>query len=276
MQNNCFARSHKNGIYFYSQVLPGIVLNAYLDEEDNFQKEIIIRDIDKNYEKEQNPKRLKNRKICNFLKILLASIIALAVVILVGYLIYSYIGTNSAMVLAAIMYSMTVILKTITFATSSYDTKKVHSDGRSTAKFHSAEHMVYTAYHRLNRVPMFNELKETTKFSKNCGSLAVIRRWVYEILFYVMYLLIVLYCVCGLNLLVLAVYTLMVIPLVIIERKFNFFMFLEVFFLSKPTDKELRLALKGLKETLKMDNQLKQFLETGDEIFLIDIAKHSA
>ena len=119
-------------------------------------------------------------------------------------------------------------------------------------RFHAAEHMAVNAYNTLQRVPTMDELREFSRFSSSCGSKSMTK----EILYSTINAILIsttgrisfwLYLVC------------VIIWLLIYFHlcKTSGYRFLQIFITNKPTDVELNVALQGLKELDKLEEELE-------------------
>lgn len=117
---------------------------------------------------------------------------------------------------------------------------------KSAFKFHGAEHMVANAYNDLERIPTRKELKKYSRFNKDCGGNFALLLFLNCIsLFLCSYL--------SLE------YGIIVFGLVLVLTFFGYrkgvFNFIQKFTTMPPTQKELDVALNGLKLWLEMENQ---------------------
>lgn len=55
--------------------------------------------------------------------------------------------------------------------------------GKSLARYHAAEHMVIRAYEKYRRIPTIEEVNNTSRFSRSCGSLYQINRIIFVFCF---------------------------------------------------------------------------------------------
>ena len=126
------------------------------------------------------------------------------------------------------------------------------NDGEQFLKNHGAEHMVYTAYKALKRVPSIAEAKKFSRFNKHCGSTYISALITAQIIGFIVF------CTTGF---VIPEFLLIIVP-VLISDIFPFYIigyFIQLFTTKKPDDDNLRLAISALygTETLIEINQIK-------------------
>ena len=252
MQRRHLARSFENGIVFYSRVFDNNALKAYYDENDTIKIEMVTDEYEET-EKEKQENEEKRKLYIKQASILSGVLIGLAVSLTHDFF----------WIFGAILFSIYAAFDFINVCHTIKATRMKDEKGRSVAKFHSAEHKVINAYLKLGRVPTFEEIKKESSLSDNCGSLIIIRKIVYFII------LSLITPICGINAFI---YALFIIGLIICVRTSRqnpgMLKFFEYFFLSKPTDVELNLALEGIKEYDKMEEENKKEAEKAMECYL--------
>ena len=110
------------------------------------------------------------------------------------------------------------------------------------AAFHSAEHMAINAYEKLQRVPTLEEIKNFSRFSRYCGSRFIFSR----ICSFLMLCFSIAFLSMKYNLLYLISIGIIIVFL-IASTKYGLLNFLQIFVTNKPSDKELTVAIEGLK-----------------------------
>lgn len=252
MQRRNLARSFENGIVFYSRVFDNNALKVFYDENDTIKMEMVTNEYETTVE-EQRKNEEKRRLYIKQASILSGVLIGLAVSL----------THNVLWVLGAIFFSLHAAFDFIIGCHIIKDARKKDEKGRSIAKFHSAEHKVINAYYKHGRVPTIEEIKAESSLSDHCGSLIFIRKIVYFMA------ISLITPICGVNAFI---YALLLIGLMIwiktAGQKPGMLKFLEYFFLSKPTDVELNLALEGIKEYDKMEAENKKEAEKSMECYL--------
>jgi len=243
MKNNydISARSSKNGIIFYSNIYSFIGMKAYFDEFENIRTEIVYKDNEDvvDYTSILNRKgsifNIKNLAIID-LFLIISAVIGCA-----------YTG-NFGLVLGAIFFSVFVSWDLWRTIIVSYVMKKKDNRGYSIAKFHAAEHKVLNAYKKLKRIPTIEETKKFSRFSTQCGSIVRTFRIVMFFLFSIL-----MTCILHYNNMIYLFCVLFVLELMVLAVKHGWLNFLQVFFTSIPTDKEIKLAVEGLRQFEMME-----------------------
>lgn len=241
------ARSRKDGIVFYSSGIPLIMVKSTVNEKG----EIRTRVIDQITEREEDLKEQEGNKRKNMLiKAYLTDLIILTIMILLkvdtrlftGMVTFSIVGTHY---LCPVLYNI-------------YNIKYKY---KSLGRFHSAEHMVINAYTNLGRIPTWEELKKSSRFSNHCGS-----NKANGLIITVTFL-----SFAGPFLIKMGVVKYLIImtliPIIIAVLSYvGAINILQVFVTNKPTDIELRVALEGLK---KYDDLERQIQDISDiEVFV--------
>lgn len=232
------ARSKEDGIVFYSNTMPGLVAEAFVDAKNEIHTRIISEALLEifsffNEINAEKTKRFSTKKVV-LLDILL--VIALT-------LIFQNVWITSA----SLLFSLNSF-EFIDIATSIYDFK--FGSRKNTARFHSAEHMSINAYQQLQRIPTLEEVKKFSRFSPFCGSMLKIRRLV-------LILLGVVFILCGGFFKPFVYFGLILfIPLIVLfTEKIGLLKYLQIFFTSTPTDLELNVAIKGLEAYEHMEKE---------------------
>ena len=77
---------------------------------------------------------------------------------------------NLGFILSATFWTISASKDFWALTNVAFQMKSRHGSEHSTARYHSAEHMVVNAYNLLGRVPSIEEAKQFSRFSKHCGS----------------------------------------------------------------------------------------------------------
>lgn len=239
------ARSKQNGIIFYSNTLPSIGLQTFFDNSGNIRSQLVPKTLDKIFD------------FAIFLEVennLLSkwSVIIFNILLIITSIVASIFYEDFAFLWAALVFCFFVSSKLFCFINTCRMMKLQNESGMSTAKFHSAEHMVLNAYRTLQRIPSLDEIKTFSRFSRNCGSMNLI----YEIVLYTIYSLIILLLMPN-NLIIYIIASVLTITLMPIFLSIGWLDFLQVFVTSIPSDMELKLAIEGLKRFLIVEERLK-------------------
>lgn len=106
-------------------------------------------------------------------------------------------------------------------------------------KYHSAEHMAINALNHLGRMPELEELKSYSRFSKDCGSNIV--------LCIVIFFTVMLICTFVFNISQSIIVLWLTVNALAVFRHLGWLNFCQYVSTEKPTEKELALAIEGLK-----------------------------
>jgi len=249
MENNKFiinARSKRNGIIFYSNIFPLIGMEAFLDDSGNIQTNVIDKGLERfidylgTLNEEENT--LNKRWIIIF-----------DIIIIILSIIACVFSKNFGFVIGAIYFSAFVSIDLYKFINSVCNLRKRDKNGYYTAKFHGAEHKVLNAYKKLQRIPTLEEARKFSRFSKLCGSRAIIYR-----MFMFTLLTATIIFILHHNSIIYFITVLAIVGFVIICEKHGLLNFLQVFVTSKPSDKEINLAIEGLKQFEILENKLEK------------------
>ena len=115
-------------------------------------------------------------------------------------------------------------------------------------RFHAAEHMVINAYADLDRIPDIVEIRQYSRFHNQCGTNITTRRVIYILLFWIMLFT---------PITILGAIILFLLGRKIIKWLFSkgYLNFLQRFTTSEPTDKELMVAIEGMRAFIEYEQQ---------------------
>lgn len=221
------AQSLNNGIHFYSKRHRGYVAIATIDEKGTIKTEWTI------LEKQNLPKSKEDKK----------AELKKTVMYILPIVIVSFLIRNSLYILQIleIVYSLVFL---ITFLVHAF---KERRNEKNSYKFHSAEHMVLNAYRKLKRVPSLTEISQYSRFDNACGTNLTTQSVMNLILLFACsFISNPLYCLLGYLLSPLIVFILI---------QCGFLNFLQNFTTIKPTDKELLVAIAGMKVWLENEKK---------------------
>lgn len=248
MQNNKIiikARSKKNGIVFYSNTLPFVGSETFYDDSGKMQSRLIFTRVDElvdymgTLNEKENTFNKKNLIIFDF---------ALIIISIIAFVCTK----NFGLIFASIYFSVFVSHDLFEFAKISYKMKLKKGRECSIAKFHAAEHMAINAYKKLQRIPTLEEAKKYSRFSKNCGSRKILSR-----IFMFSMITVAMATLISYNGLIYLIVVLLIPLFRVILEKYGWLIFLQVFVTSKPTDKEIELAIEGLRQFEIMEKMIK-------------------
>lgn len=235
------ARSRENGIVLLSSKFPSLCYEAYIDENGEVKTGIIptmvgnIRDFGDFVSRDEK----KYRKVEFYCKAVFLILAILSVIL----------TKNVSIALALLYFSMIALKDTIELCESVWGLK--FGKYKSTARFHSAEHMSINAYEKKQGIPTMEEIKKASRFDKNCSS----RKPINKVL--ILGLLAVVVSVSAF--VEMYVYLILVALLFIFsyfQQKYNICTFLQILVTNKPTEKELKVALAGIEYFDKMEEKL--------------------
>lgn len=215
------ARSDHEGITFFSSVNPNLGIKAYrgTDNAINFRPTI-------GHEKPPITRQTV-RRLGSFWLIINVFLAILAI------------STKQITIMLSSILFITFISKEFFVLLLS-----IFSIDRKTKKYHAAEHMVINAYIQYERIPTLEEVRNFSRFSPTCGSTYQFKK-ILTIFPWIIFLCIsskltpliiyILVWICTF------VFTMLVIKTDIVK-------FLQIFLTSKPCDRELEVAIAGIKE----------------------------
>lgn len=235
---NVGARSKRNGIIFLSTKCPLFGSETFRDESGEIQTRIVPIEFD-NY-KGYLEDTLQNKKSHSMDIALIFDILLITICLL---------SRNFWLISAALYFSSVVSFELFKFMEQSYQKKSKKGNNKSTARYHSAEHMVINCYEKLKRIPTFEEVKNASRFHKRCGSRVTINN-------IVMHLLISLSFAFAANWNIFFRLSLCILILIfrLFADKKGWLRFLQVFVTEKPSDEDIELAIEGIKNYEKMEN----------------------
>lgn len=237
------ARSIRNGIIFRSNTFGMIGTEALLHDDGTIHTRTIPMEL---YEQVTYPLE----------KTTLSKWKIFGIDILIIFLIF-ILTKNIQFVLATIYFSIFNSVDFFLLIKYSYKLKSKKSKRYSLGKFHAAEHMVINAYEKLQRVPTIEEIKNFSRFSKYCGSTDIL----FKITLYTIISLIIVFSPTE-NIF----FSLIIIGIVYfilnILKKLGVLNFLQILVTNKPNNKELELAIEGVKSFETLEKKLNRLYHT--------------
>ena len=239
------ARSTSDGIVFYSRTVQGLGLEAFYDENNNIQTRTIPTSLDEFNDFMESLYKMEKNKFS------LTHIIVIDFIVLILGIIFAILLKNIGIWLSAMFffgYSKTIFrIINLTCQIKSPKCKNYYI-----GKFHSAEHMICNAYETLNRIPSLEEAKNFSRFHKRCGSCSGLSYFFYIIAT-------ILWILFGFKLPTLLYFTVLltILLLHIFDTKFKYLRWMQILVTNKPSDKELLLAIEGLKAYEEMEKIAK-------------------
>lgn len=248
MQKKIFARSNQNGIDFCSNVLEGSELKAYFNDDDKFVAEkrlvgptFILKDTPIGIPSEV---KKKNKKI--------------GLAIGIALMVLSVFTLEFSIMLAAFYFAFFGVKEILNFISLVKIYRTPNEKGRTIARFLAVKQKVLNAYAKNdNTIPKTEEVKKASWFSKECEVQSTIRTVVHAILFTAIL------CLSALNTWLYLGVAIVYLILYALEIKFSYLRVLQIFFLQEPTDKEIALAVEGLRELEIMENEFSENFGDG-------------
>ena len=240
------ALSKRDGIIFYSSNVPSMAVETTINEKGEFESKVIPRgfldfmEFLGFYTNDSYATSVKLDK-----KVVYSFYIALIIVCFWNF--------GFSIGLAAIYFALTMQVENLGFILAVFKIK--FGKEKSISRFHAAEHMAINAYNSLGRIPTIDEIKNFSRLSKHCGS---------EYYFRIIFISISFTILIGIsanNFLLYISILISAITILILERKYKILRFMQFFVTNKPTDLELRLAIKGLDELEKFDKEFEEKYE---------------
>ena len=230
------AHATSNGIIFHSNKCPQIGTLAYIDDFGELKTKRVFTKICEMEDLIRTP--FKFVTLCKKDFIILFDLLLLLVCAIIGYF-----TLNFNFFIAALYFSLIISFDFFKLLNTILNLKFTTYNGLSPGRFHAAEHMVINAYLDSQRIPTLDEIKKYSRFSKKCGSRFIISRVsMYTTISILMSL--IPYIEHTSYFILLSALTI----LYIIDSKYGILRFLQFFVTNKPTDKELLVAIEGLKE----------------------------
>lgn len=134
--------------------------------------------------------------------------------------------------------------------------------GKKNAMFHAAEHKMVNAYHKYQKVPTFQQIKEASRYTTLCGSLETLIPIFSQLILFLL-LILANEMFVKLSLKVIAMFLSGGISFLFHRYGENIFQYLEILITKTPTDKELIIALETIKGFTLLEDFLAQ--EVSDD-----------
>lgn len=248
------AESKRNGIIFHSNTFKGIGVKTYFNEKNEICSITapisILRAIE--LSELQDEFDIPEKKIRITLSV---------VIIMLGILSASLNGFFLSLFI--VLFALPIL---ITFFRVWYIYKRKTSCFHTVSMFHSAEHMVINAYNKFQRIPTFEEVRNSSRISKHCGSNIMFLKLIYGVALCTLYGFFgssgtLLYPI-GLGILLFFCF---------LCNKYQIHSGMQHLILSTPTDDQLLLAIEGVKNFEKME---EAFEKEGIKSIFKDLAKN--
>lgn len=238
------ARSRPDGVVFYSNLVPGIGITSIVSKKGEIIAKPSITFI----------QDFLGAFVATDYKVSQKAIVIFNLCVGIATLIIAILSKNFWFgfgMFYFLAFASKNFLELIPFA---FKLKFGNERMRSLGRFHAAEHQVKNAYRSIkeDRVPTKEEVMASSRFSKYCGSVPLIRNFViYTALPFEMIFL------GGHHALAYTIALLMTITVLVLDIKFNILRFMQVLVTNKPTDLEIDVAMEGFRKFLELENKLE-------------------
>ena len=241
------ASSEKDGIVFYSNRIPGMGVISTVLPDGSIRAEPIPAVVKDFLEAINGDGPLKDYHVNKQTVIIIDSLLIIAAIISTKFwwiwgAFYFAFATSQDFIQSV------VLIATLKLGKS-----------KQLARFHAAEHMSLNAYQSLGRVPTLEEIKKYSRFSKYCGS----RKMIETNFFYSLIILIFIIFESNSFIPLIILGVLMLILKLTHTPVFKVLGFLQILVTNKPTDLELNVAIEGLKELEKFEDDFAEMMENA-------------
>lgn len=237
------ARSKEDGIVFRSNKIPALSYEVSINPKGKIETQMLPTAVSHIKEMEV----LTNEELNKKRKVELGCKIAIWILAILSI----YISKQVSIAFALIYFSITALRDLLEFCQLSFNLKL--GKNKSTARFHAAEHKAVNAYKKKQGIPSMEEVKKASRFDKICGS----RKYIDKILFFLL-VSIVIALSAFVKIYVHTILVIFVLLTFLLEKKYGMFRFLQILVMNKPTDKELEVALAGIKFFDKMEDDIPE------------------
>lgn len=236
------AHSFSNGIMIYSVRNPKYLAMATIDKDNIIKAQWLSEQVAKDEEKNQDAEyEEKQYKLFSDIYFFMSAPI---IVILLLHLIEVEHTFEFLRILDGILIPVCIICFVINFIVSMCISFHFSKDFTDALKFHSAEHMIANAYNKLDRMPSLDELRKYSRFSTACGTNIFT-----AILIPCIFVLIQLLFRLDPNLCCMLI---LILEVLLLCGLLNFVQLLTT---EPPTDRELKVALEGLRVWLENEQK---------------------
>ena len=163
-----------------------------------------------------------------------------------------------SIILAAFYFGFLGVKEILNFISLVKLYRTPNEKGRTIARFLAAKQKVLNAYAKKdNSIPNTEEVKKASPFSKDCEVQSTIRTVVHTIIFTGIL------CLSALDAWLYLGVVIIYLILYALETKFSYLRVLQFVFMQEPTDKEIALAIEGLRELKIMENEFSENFGDG-------------
>lgn len=244
MRNNTNIKrawSTNNGITFCSNICPFLCVETFFDSSDNLRTRLYLK---------QSDSMQKNEESVSIGKLQKRLWLITSIILMTSAFIAAIHFNNFYLVISALFFSNLIMFPLFDSISYWHNIKSKKGKQHSMGNFHSAEHMVINAYHKLQRVPTLHEVKKFSRFSKNCGSMP---RFLWFIICVpVCFMPTAFYYDIRTSILLLSLYYMFLL----IAIHHGWLTFFQILVTNKPTDRELLLAIEALTQFEIMEEKI--------------------
>lgn len=232
------ARAKEDGIVFYSNATHLIGYYTFRDSNDEIRWTTVLTNEDELEEINKDRGKQVNKR----------TIIALdAILVGIGVIL-----RNISVIMGALYFSIFISRYFFYEIKIIYMIKFRKGRFQSIARYHAAEHMVIKAYEKLQRIPTIQEARTFSRFSKRCDSNKIIFKTIYYTVLSICVVLIGFF-----NGSICILITSISIILILIADLKKWLRFFQVLFTNVPSDDELEVAIEGLKNFERMEEEIR-------------------
>lgn len=128
--------------------------------------------------------------------------------------------------------------------------------GKRIGRYHAAEHMAIGAYEKYKRVPTLAEIRTVSRFQENCGSRIIFKR-----IGLFLPLSLIFLSASFVDIKVYIVECVIMVIIAILTSRKSTVKYLQILVTNKPTDKELQVAIKGIKALQEAEDDFEEKMD---------------
>ncbi|MBQ8298691.1 MAG: DUF1385 domain-containing protein [Clostridia bacterium] len=234
------AESNRDGIIFHSNTVQGMGVKTYFNEQNEICSITAPIQFLRGIEQSKIKKTFKFSE--TKLQILLSGLI-----IILGIL-----SASIHEFFISLFFTFFALPNLLSFFRVWYMYKRKSSPFYKVSQFHSAEHMVISAYAKLQRIPTLEEVKNSSRISKHCGSNSMFLKLIYGVTLCIIYALFG-----GSNTLAYPIGLAILLLFCFLCTKYQVHRGLQYLILSTPTDEQLQLSIEAIKNFESMEEKVE-------------------
>lgn len=238
------AKSKQNGIIFYSNEYQDMGINTYRTNDGKIRKSLVTTSTNKDRSLENIING--NQKITFETETIIFNITLISICLLLNNIRY---------VCSALLFVYAVSYNFLWFIKAAIKMKLEDGEAKSIARYHAAEHMAINAYQKYQRIPTIEEVNNSSRISKGCGSKEII----YKIVQFVsICLILAFYKGDYFNEIVLI---LLDVAFVGLANEKGWLTFFQLLITEKPSNAEIEVAIEGLKNYEELEEKIRYNLQ---------------